>query len=102
MFALLLGTAASGCQNRCQELCNSWYAYRKTVCGERIDATDLNRCLTDYRSLASGSAEDQACGVYLEFVQQQERAGREFCGDLVDDDGVFRFELPDSDEEEDP
>jgi hypothetical protein len=100
--ALLLGVLTSGCQNQCQELCGSWYAYNKTICGERFDATDLNRCLADYRSLASGSAEDQLCGYYLEFVQQQQDAGREFCGDLVDDDWVFGFELPNSSEEEDP
>ena len=89
-----------GCQNQCQELCTSWYSYQKSVCGARIDATDLNRCLGDYKSLELGSSEDQACGRYLDFVERLESDDWTFCGELVVDDSAFAFDLTETAEED--
>ncbi len=80
-----------GCLNDCQLLCNSWYGYRKTVCEEDVEATDLNRCLSDYRTLAQGSGDDVSCRFFLDHVDELE--DDRMCGAVWDVTSAAAFDL---------
>jgi hypothetical protein len=80
-----------GCLNDCQMLCNSWYGYQQSVCDEDVEATDLNRCLTDYRTLAQGSGDDVSCRFFLDHVDELE--DDRMCGVVWDASGAAAFDL---------
>ncbi len=80
-----------GCLNDCQQLCNSWYGYHKTVCGEDVEATDLNRCLSDYRIPSQGSGDDVSCRFFLEYVEGLD--DDRMCGATWDVSGAAAFDL---------
>lgn len=80
-----------GCLNDCQLLCNSWYGYRQSVCEEDVEATDLNRCLSDYRVPAQGSGDEVACRYFLEYMDGLE--DDRMCGATWDVSGAAAFDL---------
>lgn len=96
---LALGSVAAfplgmlGCQNQCQTLCSRWYSYQNAACGADYEAVDLNRCLDDYKSLTPGDPEAQACGFYMDFVEQLDEEEQGFCGELASSEGAFAFTL---------
>ena len=89
-----------GCLNPCQQLCNSWYGFRKDVCDDPVEAADLNRCLTDHRTLLAGAEEDEVCAFYLEYVDQLGSEDQAICGERAPMDGALQFDLGDAPEEE--
>ncbi len=91
-----------GCLNECQQLCNSWYGFRKSVCGDEVEATDLNRCLTDHRTLAADPGEVETCGAYLQFVDQLDEGDAELCGTSDAAGGAWQLELAAGGAEEEP
>ncbi len=103
---LALGTVATvllgsfGCQNQCQVLCSRWYSYQNAACDADYEAVDLNRCLDDYKSLTPGDPEAQACGFYMDFVEQLDEEEQGFCGDLASSDGAFTFSFVDAESED--
>ena len=89
----VIAPAAPGCLNECQHLCNSWYRYREVVCGEVVDAADLNRCLSDYRTLPENGQDDDLCRAYLAFVDDLDAEDAVYCGEPADAYGAFGFDL---------
>ena len=91
-----------GCLNECQQLCNSWYGFRSSVCGDAVEATDLNRCLSDHRTVVADPSEGEACGAYLAYVEQLDDGDTELCTTLATGDGAFQLQVIADEAEEEP
>lgn len=89
-----------GCLNECQQLCNSWYGFRSSVCGDAVEAMDLNRCLSDHRTLVMEPEDDKVCGFYLDFVDQLDDGDEELCSAKFPGDGAYQFDLAADDPED--
>ena len=88
---LTVFASSPGCLNECQLLCNSWYAYLEAVCDRDVDTADLNRCVSDYRTLPRGGADDNACAYHLEAMERVE--DDRLCGATWDMAGGAAFDL---------
>jgi len=86
----------SSCLNECQQLCDAWYEYRELACEETDLAADLNRCLSDFQTLTTGTLE--ACRFYQPFVEGLVPEEKLFCGEVADNDGAFSFMLSQGEE----
>jgi hypothetical protein len=58
-----------------------------------VEATDLNRCLSDHRTLVADPTEGEDCGAYLAYVDQLDEGDAGLCSSLATGDGAFQLEV---------